>query len=59
MKISEKKHFFLMSKGSFNPKTVAHSQTDGHTDIVTTEGTLSGFQDLFLSSRIGSKEMRK
>ena len=48
-----------MSKGSFNPKTVAHSQTDGHTDIVTTEGTLSGFQDLFLSSRIGSKEMRK
>ena len=27
---------------------VARSQTDRHTDRVTTEGTLSGFQDFFL-----------
>ena len=59
MKISKNKkmRFFLMSQGSFNPKIrflsqkvcpVARSQTDRHTDRVTTEGTLSGFQDFFL-----------
>ena len=50
--------FFLMSQGSFNPKIrflgqkvcpVARGQTDGQTDTkVTTEGTLSGFQEFFL-----------
>ena len=63
MKISKTKmRFFLMSQGSFNPKIrclgqkvcpVARPQT--HTDTqthtkVTTEGTLSGFQDFFPST---------
>ena len=48
---------FLMSQVSLNSKIrflsqkvcpVARSQTDIHTDRVTTEGTLSGFQDFFL-----------
>ena len=55
-------YFFLMSQGSLNPKIrflgqnvwpVARSQTDTRTHRVTTEGTLSGFQDFFLLSRIG------
>ena len=33
-----------MSQGSLNPDR----QTDTQTDRVTTEGTLSGFQDFFL-----------
>ena len=46
-----------MSQVSLNPKIrflsqkvcpVARSQTDRHTDRVTTEGTLSGFHDFFL-----------
>ena len=56
MKISKNKNirFFLMSQGSFNPKIrflgqkvcpVARPQT--HTKV-TTEDTLSGFQDFFL-----------
>ena len=63
MKILRKKMcFFLMSQGSFNTKIrflsqkmwpVARAQTDGQTDRVITVGTLSGFQDFFLSSRIG------
>ena len=60
MKISKNKkmRFFLMSQGSFNPKIrflgqkvcpVARGQTDGQTDTkVTTEGTLSVFQEFFL-----------
>ena len=50
--------FFLISQGSLNPQIrflgqkvwpVARAQTDGQTDgQVTTEGTLSGFQDFFL-----------
>ena len=59
MKISKNKkmRFFLMSQGSFNPKIwflgqkvcpVASSHTDTHTDRVTTEGSLSGFQDSYL-----------
>ena len=67
IKISKNKkmRFFLMSQGSFNPKImfldqkvcpVARSQTDRWTHRVTTEGTLSGFQDFFLQpiiTRIG------
>ena len=56
MKISKKKkmRFFLMSQGSLNPKirflgqnmcSVARRQT--HTKV-TTVGTLSGFQEIFL-----------
>ena len=46
-----------MSQGSLNPKIrslgqkvwpVARAQTHTRTDRVTTEGTLSGFQDFFL-----------
>ena len=46
-----------MSQGSLNPKNrflgqkvcpVARSHTDTHTDRVTTESTVSGFQDFFL-----------
>ena len=47
-----------MSQGSLNPKirfldqkmcSLARGQTDGQTDTkVTTEGTLSGFQEFFL-----------
>ena len=60
MKISkkEKKKFFLMSQGSFNPKirflgqkvcSVPREHTDRHTHTkVTTEGTPSGFQEIFL-----------
>ena len=60
MKISKNKKicFFLMSQGSFYPKirflgqkvcSVAWLQTDRHTHTkVTTEGTLSGFQEFFL-----------
>ena len=64
MKISKNKkmRFFLMSQGSLNPKIrflgqkvcpVARGQTDRQTDgqthtKVTTEGTLSGFQEFFL-----------
>ena len=60
MKISKNKkmRFFLMSQGSFNPKIrflgqkvcpVAPVQTDGQTHTkVTTEGTLSVFQEFFL-----------
>ena len=64
MKISKNKKmcFFLMSQGSLNPKirflgqkmcSVARVRTDRHTDRqthtkVTTEGTLSGFQEFFL-----------
>ena len=61
MKILKNKNmpFFLKSYGSSNPKIrflgqkvcpVAHSQRDTHTHThrVTTEGTLSGFQDFFL-----------
>ena len=48
-----------MSKGSLNP--VAHSQldtgqTDRQTDRVTTEGTISGFQDFFLQHHQGSAQ---
>ena len=58
---NKKMRFFLMSQGSLNPKirflgqkvwpvarAQTHTQTDGQTDRVTTEGTLSGFQDFFL-----------
>ena len=57
MKISKNKkmRFFLMSQGSFNQKIRFLSQkvypvarSHAHTDRVTTEGTLSGFQDFFL-----------
>ena len=59
MQISKNKNMciFLMSQVSLNSKIrflsqkvcpVARSQTDRHTDRVTTEGTLSGFQDFFL-----------
>ena len=60
MKISKNKkmRFFLMSQGSLNPKMrflgqkvlpVARARTDRRTDTkVTTEGTLSGFQEFFL-----------
>ena len=60
MKISKNKkmRFFLMSQGSLNPKIrflgqkvcpVARGRTDRHTHTkVTTEGTLSGFQEFFL-----------
>ena len=59
MKISkkQKKNFFLMSRGSFNPKIrflgqkvcpVARSHTDTHTHRVTTVSTLSGFQNFSL-----------
>ena len=60
MKISKNKkmRFFLMSQGSFNQKirflgqkvcSVARLQTDRQTHTkVTTEGTLSGFQEFFL-----------
>ena len=57
MTILKKMCFFLMFKGSFNPKIrfldqkvchVAHLHTETQTDRVTTEGTLSGFQDFFL-----------
>ena len=64
MKISKNKkmRFFLMSQGSLNLKIrflgqkvcpVARGQTDRQTDgqthtKVTTEGTLSGFQEFFL-----------
>ena len=58
----EKKiRFFLMSQGSLNPKIrflgqkvcpvgCSHTdgRTDGHTDRVTTVGTLSEFQDFIL-----------
>ena len=50
--------FFLISQGSLNPKIwflgqkvcpVARGHTDRHADtIVTTVGTLSGFQEFFL-----------
>ena len=69
MKISKNKkmRFFLMPQGSFNqkikfldqkvcPVARAHTdgQTDGQTDRVKTEDTLSGFQEFSfnLSSRI-------
>ena len=44
MKISKNKknHFFLMSQGSFNPKIRFLGQK------VSTVGTLSGFQEVFL-----------
>ena len=59
MQISKNKNMciFLMSQVSLNSKIrflsqkvcpVARSQTDRHTDRVTTEGTLSGFHDFFL-----------
>ena len=60
MKISKNKkmRFFLMSQGSLKPKIrflgqkvcpAARERTDGQTHMkVTTEGTLSGFQDFFL-----------
>ena len=57
MKISKNTNSFLMSQGSLNPKIrflgqkvwpVARAQTDTQTHRVTTEGTLSGFQDFFL-----------
>ena len=64
MKISKNKkmRFFLMSQGSLNPKirflgqkmcSVARVRTNRQTDTqthtkVTTEGTLSGFQEFFL-----------
>ena len=59
MKISKNKKmcFFLMAQGSLNPKIrflgqkmcpVAWLRTDGHTDRVTTVGSLSGFQDFIL-----------
>ena len=59
IKISKNKkmRFFLMSQGSFNPKIrflgqkvwpVGRSRTHRQTDEVTTEDTLSGFQDFFL-----------
>ena len=61
MQISKNKNMciFLMSQVSLNSKIrflsqkvcpVARSQTDRHTDRVTTEGTLSGFQDFFPST---------
>ena len=69
MKISKKMCFFLMSQGSFNPKIrflgqrvcpVARSHTHRHTDRVTTEGTLSGFQDVFPSTyHQGSAQLYK
>ena len=60
MKISKNKkmRIFLMSQGSLNQKIrflgqrmclVARVQRNRHTDTkVTTEGTLSGFQEFFL-----------
>ena len=60
IKISKNKKMclFLMSQGSLNPKIrflgqkvcpVARGRTDGQTHTkVTTEGTLSGFQEFFL-----------
>ena len=59
MKISKNKklRFFLISQELINPKIsflgqkvwpVARAWTDRQTDSVTTEGTLSGFQDVFL-----------
>ena len=74
MKISKNKkmRFFLMSQGSFNPKIrflgqkmcpVARSRTDGQThrqtDGVTTEGTLSGFQDFFLQPIIKDRPKKR
>ena len=67
MKISKNKkmRFFLMSQGSLNPKirflgqkmcSVARLHTDRHTKV-TTEGTLSGFQEFFLQPII--KDMPK
>ena len=61
MQISKNKNMciFLMSQVSLNSKIrflsqkvcpVARSQTDRHTDRVTTEGTLSGFHDFFPSA---------
>ena len=56
--------FFLMSQGSLNPKIwflgqkvcpVSCLHTDGHTDRVTTVGTLSGFQDFFLQPIINDR----
>ena len=57
---NKKMRFFLMSQGSLDPKirflgqkvcSVAREHTDRHTHThtkVTTEGTLSGFQEFFL-----------
>ena len=60
IQISKKKVFFLMSQGSLSPKNrskgvTCSSFTDRRTHRVTTEGTLSGFQDFSfnVSSRIG------
>ena len=64
---------FLMPQGSLNPKIrflgqkvcpVARGrtdrQTDGQTDTrVTTDGTLSGFQEFFLQPNIKDRPKRK
>ena len=70
IKISKNKkmRFFLMSQGSFNPKIrflgqkvwpVARRQTDGQTDEVITEDTLSGFQDFPSTSHQGAVQYLK
>ena len=70
MQISKNKNMciFLMSQVSLNSKIrflsqkvcpVARSQTDRHTDRVTTEGTLSGFQDFFLQPIIKDRPNNK
>ena len=70
MQISKNKNMciFLMSQVSLNSKIrflsqkvcpVARSQTDRHTDRVTTEGTLSGFQDFFLQPIIKDRPNKK
>ena len=73
MKISKNKKCFFMSQGSLNPKImflgqkvcpVAGPQTDTHTQRqthtkVTTEGTLSGFQEFFLQPIIKDRPKNK
>ena len=70
IKISKNKkmRFFLMSQGSFNTKISFLGKkmcpadclrTDTQTDRVTTEGTLSGFQDFFLQPIIKDRPNNK